>query len=800
MAEKDIKIYKLSYSGAFEEQSPDEPLDLFTLYTILAIYSRKSKRMYIWVSKSASYTLKAYIPQIRELFAKKYPDLAVLRNITVESGEEPFDFFKMFSFEKQDLVGRIKAQEDVLAPIVDEINELKDEMDSLIKEEKYMEASVISERIIELSREINDKALEKDQKELIENLKERDQLKSVVQGITNEAQAVREMFDKFLENDKYDEAHKLVRDFKKKYEKYNVDLSSIPIIEELFLKDDNAQQTARASVDKHVQSLARIEREFSEFISKNDMESAAGLLEKAKKFLNQVSEEGLKKKWVSLEENFTSQKNQFETEQKKILNKIDLLESEIKSNLEDDHLKEAIKNCESLLSILPGTEKSNLEKKYEQMSKTLTKQLDDKRQAYDMALKKILKLKEEKNLEEAIKETTAIMEVLSSSDFGEEKKKLEEFENKFTSEISELASFNEKINSLELELMESKNNNYLTQAILACENIIVLSKKKEKDALVKKFTILKEDIEIELKETKEIVETLVEELNELRKMGKLNEAVSKINSMMEELYGPDFKDQKSQLEDLKDELLKEKEDQAQFRIELNVLEQKLTESENNHDFSESIKICNKIINMSRDNKQEEMAHKFSGLLEDINQEIEETREVAESFLQDVLELKKEGKFDDAMLKIASIEEEIQDACFNELKNKIDGIKKDILLLKQKKANLLHEIEDIEKTIELDRNDHKLDEAMKNCKKAIQIARDNNEKNFEERFSKILASLQEEYEDEKKQAESQKYDQLLDQIVLLSNKGINYLDESKFDESLDAFEMIIKQLEEFKNDN
>ncbi|MBN1802137.1 MAG: hypothetical protein JW891_11555 [Candidatus Lokiarchaeota archaeon] len=800
MADKDIKIYKLSYSGTFEEQTPDDPLDLFTLYTILAIYSRKSKRMYIWVSKSASYTLKAYIPQIRELFARKYPDLAVLRNITIESGEEPFDFFKIFSFKKQDLEGHIKAQEDILAPIVDEINELKDEMDSLIKEEKYLEATVISDRIIELSKEIKDKALEKDQKELIENLKEREQLKNLVKDITNEAQAVKELFDKFLENDKYEEAHKLVSDFKKKYSTFNVNLSSIPIIEELFLKDDNAQQAAMASVDKNLQSLIRIESEFSELVSKNEMEGATEALEKAKKLLNKVVDEGIKKKWQSLETQFNSKKKKTEEERIKILNKIDLLESEIKSNLEDDHLGDAIKNCESLLSILPGTEKFGLEKKYVEISKTLRQKLDNYRQAYEKSLIKILILKEENRLEEAIKEISSVMKKLSSSDFIEEKKKLEQLEKSLTSELFELANFNEKINSLELDLMESKNNNFLTQAILACENIIALSKKKENDSLVEKFTLLKEDIELELKETKEIAETLIEELMELQKMGKLDEAISKINSMLEELHGPDFKDQKSQLENMKHELLKEKENQAQFRIELNVLKQKLDKSENKHEFSDSIKICEKIIEISKKSGENALVQNFSERIEDINHEIEETREVADSLLQEVLELKNEDKIKEAISKIVSIEEEIQDACFNDLKNKINDIKKDMELLKQKKTSILHEIEDIEKSIESDRNEHKLEKAMENCKKALQIARDNNEKSCEERFKKILASLQDELENEIKEVESRKYEQLLDQIVLLSNKGINFLDESKFNESLDAFETIIKQLEDFKNDS
>ncbi|MFX1237881.1 MAG: hypothetical protein ACFFAS_11900 [Promethearchaeota archaeon] len=72
--------------------------------------------------------------------------------------------------------------------------------------------------------------------------------------------------------------------------------------------------------------------------------------------------------------------------------------------------------------------------------------------------------------------------------------------------------------------------------------------------------------------------------------------------------------------------------------------------------------------------------------------------------------------------------------------------------------------------------------------------------LEEKFSKILVSLKKEVEVKKKKRESEKYEQLLDQIISLSNKGMQFLDESKLDESLDAFETVIRQLEDFQNES
>ena len=191
MMEQRPKFYKLNYSGKFEEIITEKPLDLFTLYTILAIYIPKEKRMYIWVSKNATQSLKKFIPGIRQLFNTELPDLRILRNITIESGEEPFDFFEKLDFSKDILEEHIDAQENKIKPAMSEINELKDKLEDLIEKEEYMEAIKISEHIIELAQRIDDKALIKDQEELIINLKERNKLKGSFSHIIEESNRIK---------------------------------------------------------------------------------------------------------------------------------------------------------------------------------------------------------------------------------------------------------------------------------------------------------------------------------------------------------------------------------------------------------------------------------------------------------------------------------------------------------------------------------------------------------------------------------------------------------------------------------
>jgi len=83
-----IKIFKLNYSGTFKEISEEKLLLSFTLFDILTFYVPNQRLMYIWIGKKVSQSLKKLIPQIRGAISSEYPELKILRNITIESGLE----------------------------------------------------------------------------------------------------------------------------------------------------------------------------------------------------------------------------------------------------------------------------------------------------------------------------------------------------------------------------------------------------------------------------------------------------------------------------------------------------------------------------------------------------------------------------------------------------------------------------------------------------------------------------------------------------------------------------------------
>ena len=61
----EIKIFRLNYSGSFKEILPENLLSSFTLFNVLTFYIPNQKRMYIWIGKRVSQSLKRHIPEIR---------------------------------------------------------------------------------------------------------------------------------------------------------------------------------------------------------------------------------------------------------------------------------------------------------------------------------------------------------------------------------------------------------------------------------------------------------------------------------------------------------------------------------------------------------------------------------------------------------------------------------------------------------------------------------------------------------------------------------------------------------------
>jgi len=273
----DFKIFKLNYSGSLEEIFPEKLLHNFTLFNILTFYIPNQKRMYIWIGKRVSQSLKSHIPQIRSSISREHPEFQIIRNITIESGLEPPEFLETIGIEEATLKANIRALEIKLLPVFSEINRLKSQADKSFILNSYEDAIKIAQKIVALAESINDDSLEQDQINFIIEARSRARAVELLQEIETLYKEAMRKFDQLVKVENYQDAHKLVEEIKQKYEnKY--DLSTIPLAQELLLKDENMVYKLEIEQES-------ILNEIEDFIISLEKSSNKGNLKEMKEFL-----------------------------------------------------------------------------------------------------------------------------------------------------------------------------------------------------------------------------------------------------------------------------------------------------------------------------------------------------------------------------------------------------------------------------------------------------------------------------------------------------------------------------------
>ena len=303
-----VITFKLNYSGSFEEVAQKNLFNNLTLFNVLIFYISDLKRMYVWMGKKAAQSLKRHIPQIRSAISRKYPELKILRNITIESGLEPPEFLNIIGIEEEILKSNIKKLEVKLLPVLSEINRLKERSDKFFIANNYGEAIELAQKIINLARDIEDDSLEQDQINFINEARIRAQVTEILNEIEKVCKEKTKEFNQLVEIENYEEARSIVEEFKQKFaDKY--DLSSIPLAQQLLLKEEN--MVYRLKIERE-----KILKDIDNFSEKFGNSTNLIILGETKKFLATIQESNIKyfdnrikDKMNLLKSKYTSSKN-----------------------------------------------------------------------------------------------------------------------------------------------------------------------------------------------------------------------------------------------------------------------------------------------------------------------------------------------------------------------------------------------------------------------------------------------------------------------------------------------------------
>ncbi|MFX0176207.1 MAG: hypothetical protein ACFE85_08260 [Candidatus Hodarchaeota archaeon] len=336
-----IKIFKLNYSGSFEEIPQENLLDHFTLFDIITFYNPTLKRLYIWIGKKASQTLKSHIPRVREIFSEQYPELNILRNITIESGFESAELLDLIGISETKIKNHIKNLEIRLLPSLSEINRLKETIDKKFLSEDYEEAIKLAKNILKLAQEIDDVSLEIDQKNFINEAQTRLKAKNLHQEIEKDCLNALNEFQKLASIDKNKEAHYVVSKLKKKYDN-DINLYSIPVFQDLILKDENLLNVLRTEQTNLYNQLDDLEIQYNRYLNENYLEKADATLKKAKLLVNQIIEEEISKKWIFLESKLKEAKEAF-------INRIEKLSKNALNYLDKGKISNSLEMFEKII-------------------------------------------------------------------------------------------------------------------------------------------------------------------------------------------------------------------------------------------------------------------------------------------------------------------------------------------------------------------------------------------------------------------------------------------------------------------
>ncbi|NVM18805.1 MAG: hypothetical protein HWN80_13905 [Candidatus Lokiarchaeota archaeon] len=344
-----IIIFKLNYSGSFEEVAQESLVDNFTLFNVLTIYVPHQKHMYIWIGKRVSQSLKSHIPQIRSAIAREHPELQILRNITIESGLEPPEFLEIIGIEENILKSNIKELEIKLLPVLSEINRLKSQVDHYFISNRYEEAIMIAQKIITLAKGINDDSLEQDQINFIIEARSRARATEILQEIETLCKEATMKFDQFVKVEKYQNAHKLVGDIKQKYEnKY--DLSTIPLAQQLLLKDENMVYRLKIEQEPIIKGIENFLSSFEKSSDKYNFKEMKDFLERKRNVSQHFLDDKIKFK-------LEQENDRYHRIREDLVNEVSQLSSVAIKNMDSGELSKSLEIFEKIVQKLDFDDK-----------------------------------------------------------------------------------------------------------------------------------------------------------------------------------------------------------------------------------------------------------------------------------------------------------------------------------------------------------------------------------------------------------------------------------------------------------
>jgi len=192
--------------------------------------------------------------------------------------------------------------------IISEIDDLKIKAANHFRLGQGKLAASVAEQIIELARKANLESIIREQKNFIAKIKGKDFAKSKIPEMISLCDAFKDKLDELLKEKKVIEAHDLVEEFKRKYERF-YNLRTIPSARTAIDKEKTAWKDFLSGQEDVIQQLEKLEEQFYENIMINQRGAASTIIERAWDHIFKLPEsfKEYQNRWGVIEDKFIKQ-------------------------------------------------------------------------------------------------------------------------------------------------------------------------------------------------------------------------------------------------------------------------------------------------------------------------------------------------------------------------------------------------------------------------------------------------------------------------------------------------------------
>ena len=241
-------------------------------------------------------------------------------------------------------------ERDKKIKVLDEIDTLRVVQNNHFMIGEFKDAIKVAEKIIKLAKEAKLQFIIEEQEDFINQAKKEKEEKDKISLIIDAFEKLKSNFEKLLKKNDVVRAHEITNNFKQKYAKIT-NLSSLPSIQELFLKEREIWINFLEEQEKTKQELSNFNNKFLNSLKNNDFTNANEILENVKPLLKDLLDKDLKKKWESYRQKYLEQKENYE-----LCEKVDKAIEESISLKDKFIFEEALLKIDSMGNLIKGKE------------------------------------------------------------------------------------------------------------------------------------------------------------------------------------------------------------------------------------------------------------------------------------------------------------------------------------------------------------------------------------------------------------------------------------------------------------